>query len=110
VEKIPKNFDKLSPADKAVIRFKENSKERFDLWRSIINDSNLNEQNKKRFLNIFNLDTDLIQGIGFEGYFRRIKGELYTAVVYSYETDEALALYKNLEADIDQFMEELYAE
>jgi hypothetical protein len=107
----PESQEKFyTPEDGAQARFYERQAKRFQLWNSLIVESNLNEKNKNYFSEILATTFDSYQYGNLESYFNKIKEEMYQAVVHSYQTDEALALYKNIEADMDEFMKELYLE
>ena len=101
------NIEQYSPGERAQIRFHEMYPGRLDLWKSLINESNL--KNKENFLNAFNIPLEIVQTTSVSHYLGRIRENLYTAAVHSDNIPVALALYKNLEADIEEFINELYA-
>jgi hypothetical protein len=97
-----------SPEQIAQTRLHETMKERVELWVSLITSSNLNEDNKKRFNEIVDRTFGTNIHMGVSDFFVKMKKDLHNATVYSYQTNEALALYKNIESDIDAYMTELY--
>lgn len=98
----------FTPEEKARERFQEKLEERLKLWFSIIEDSNLNDKNKSRFKDIVSMPFNAVKHGNVGRFLEHIPEELYQAVVYSYQTDETLAVYKNITADIEQFEKELY--
>ena len=94
--------------EKARERFQEKFSARLKLWLSVIEESNLNEKNKSRFKEVVGAPFSAVKYGNVGRFLEHIPEELYQAVVYSYQTEEALAVYKNITADIEQFEEELY--
>jgi len=98
----------FTPEEKARALFKERIEERTKLWKSIVNESNLNKENKSRFNELLSIVFNSIQHGGIEAFLYSIKTKLWRACVYSYQTDEALAIYKNIGSDIEEFTKEVY--
>ena len=107
MEKQEQKFFSLE--ERARILFHENGEARINLWKSLVKESNLNKKNKDRFDEIFDVPFHPIKHGGIASYLDSIKAELWDACVYSYQTDEALAIYKNVETDIVEFKKELYS-
>lgn len=99
----------FTPEEKARERFQEKFEARLKLWLSIVEESNLNEKNKSRFKGIMETPFSAVKYGNVGMFLERISEELYHAMVYSYQTKEALAVYKNIKADIEQFEREIYS-
>jgi hypothetical protein len=96
-----------SQEDRAKLRYSEQANERRRLWESIVDESSLSDQNKKRFREVLNPSSNPYDGV--ERRHTKIIDDLYEACIYSNNPTEALAVYKNIKGDIKDFLSELYS-
>lgn len=109
MEKRERKF--FSPEEKARALFQERGATRRELWKSIVEESRLNEKNKRRFKEILDTPFDPIKhGMVRILLLSDIEPKLWHAAVYSYQDSEAFVVYKNIESDIEAFEKELYSE